>query len=209
MAPYSTAGLLHCASRARLSNCGAEATTSLRGASRFILAVENLLWGFPRSPHGASATPPAGVDYGLQKGRGSAYETLQTQRSDGRDLRFEFVVEPRPAGGGSGFRGLFIQGPRGERFVYINIGSLRGSVGDAGEPASEDPVEPHHHGDGRESIGCGRRVARGARQRHRRRWHAGERVGQGTSAAGECRRTVISRASGVAGGDLPLDNMCF
>jgi hypothetical protein len=66
-------------------------------------------------------TPPAGVDYGLQKGRGSIYETVQTQRSDGRDLRFEFSAEPRAAAA-SDFRGPFIQGPAGGRFVYIDIG---------------------------------------------------------------------------------------
>ena len=36
--------------------------------------------------------PPAGVDYGLQSGRGNDYETIQTQRSTGKDLQFEFDV---------------------------------------------------------------------------------------------------------------------
>jgi hypothetical protein len=35
--------------------------------------------------------PPKGVDFGLQKGRGSGYETTQKQRSDGKDLTFEFT----------------------------------------------------------------------------------------------------------------------
>ena len=42
--------------------------------------------------------PPAGVDYGLQSGQGSGYETVQTQRSAGKDLRFEFSVEVKPCG---------------------------------------------------------------------------------------------------------------
>src|SRR5258708_7459086 len=37
--------------------------------------------------------PPKGVDFGLQKGRGSAYETVQKQRSKGSDLVFAFIVE--------------------------------------------------------------------------------------------------------------------
>ncbi len=36
--------------------------------------------------------PPSGVDFGLQKGRGNAYETVQKQRSGTTDLRFEFSV---------------------------------------------------------------------------------------------------------------------
>src|SRR5580700_11618754 len=34
--------------------------------------------------------PPQGVDFGLQKGSGSVYETVQKQRSQGKDLVFEF-----------------------------------------------------------------------------------------------------------------------
>ena len=36
--------------------------------------------------------PPADVDFGLQKGRGSDYETSQKQRSKAKDLYFEFTV---------------------------------------------------------------------------------------------------------------------
>jgi hypothetical protein len=42
--------------------------------------------------------PPPGVDFGLQKGRGAEYETIQTQRSKGNDLRFEFTVGVRAEG---------------------------------------------------------------------------------------------------------------
>jgi Family of unknown function (DUF5990) len=73
--------------------------------------------------------PPADVDYGLQKGRGSMYETVQTQRSDGGDLRFEFDAEVRATGTASDFRGSFIQGPAGARFVYIDIGACAGQTG--------------------------------------------------------------------------------
>jgi Family of unknown function (DUF5990) len=73
--------------------------------------------------------PPADVDYGLQKGRGSNYQTIQKQRSKANDLYFEFkarvkdVNDPVPD-----FLGLFVQGPPGERFVYIDIGNAAGQT---------------------------------------------------------------------------------
>jgi hypothetical protein len=74
-------------------------------------------------------TPPAGVDYALQKGRGSAFEAVQTQRSKGADLRFEFSAQARSSGAGVDFRGPFVQGPAGGRFVYIDIGQYAGQQG--------------------------------------------------------------------------------
>jgi hypothetical protein len=74
--------------------------------------------------------PPADVDYGLQQGRGSIYETVQTQRSVGGDLTFEFDAEVRASGAPTtDFRGPFIQGPAGGRFVYIDIGTYAGQTG--------------------------------------------------------------------------------
>ena len=72
--------------------------------------------------------PPAGVDFGIQKGRGSLFETMQTQRSTGGDLRFEFSVAVRAAsvGGSADFGGPIVQGPRGGRFVYVDIGTIAG-----------------------------------------------------------------------------------
>ena len=35
---------------------------------------------------------PAGVDFGVQEGKGSNYTTIQKQRSKGADLSFEFTV---------------------------------------------------------------------------------------------------------------------
>ena len=74
--------------------------------------------------------PPAGVDYAVQVGRGAAYETAQKQRSTGKDLRFEFAVAlstSRPAP--PDFRGPVVQGPRGQRFIYIDIGTYAGQAG--------------------------------------------------------------------------------
>lgn len=36
--------------------------------------------------------PPAGVDFGVQDGKGNDYTTIQKQRSKGADLTFEFTV---------------------------------------------------------------------------------------------------------------------
>jgi uncharacterized protein DUF5990 len=72
--------------------------------------------------------PPGGIDFGLQKGKGSLYDIAQTQRSrTASDLSFEFIVrvgesekkEPN-------FLGPYVQGPSGGRFVYINIGTYAG-----------------------------------------------------------------------------------
>jgi len=69
--------------------------------------------------------PPGGVDFGLQKGRGSAYETVQTQRSEGSDLSFEFSVPVKAArkDANPDLGGPFVQGSPGQRFVYIDIGT--------------------------------------------------------------------------------------
>jgi hypothetical protein len=74
-------------------------------------------------------SPPPGIDFGLQKGSGSIYETIQIQRSGSGHLRFECEVGVK---GDSqkdqfpDFRGPFIQGPAGARFIYIDIGRLAG-----------------------------------------------------------------------------------
>ena len=75
-------------------------------------------------------SPPPGVDFGLQKGRGHDYETVQKQRSKNQDLQFEFtiraIVDHKP--GPPNFLGPFVQGPRGQRFIYIDIGTCAGQT---------------------------------------------------------------------------------
>ena len=66
--------------------------------------------------------PPPGVDIGLQMGKGTGYRTVQTQRTNGGDLTFEFTT-PAKLGG------PFVQGKPGERFVYLDIGTAAGQVG--------------------------------------------------------------------------------
>jgi hypothetical protein len=69
--------------------------------------------------------PPAGIDYALQKGRGSTYETVQKQRSTGKDLTFEFEVGLKH-GQKPSFSGPFVQGTPGDKYVYIDIGKYAG-----------------------------------------------------------------------------------
>jgi hypothetical protein len=72
--------------------------------------------------------PPSGVAFGVQKGHGSAYETVQIQQSSGSDLTFEFSVEltGENVDGAADFRGPYVQGPSGGMFVYVDIGTLAG-----------------------------------------------------------------------------------
>ena len=72
--------------------------------------------------------PTPGVDFGLQKGRGTNYETIQKQRSAAGDLCFEFTTGVK-AGVAPGFTGPLVQGPSGERFVYLDIGTCAGQTG--------------------------------------------------------------------------------
>ena len=74
-------------------------------------------------------TPLAGVDYGLQKGRGNDYEVVQKQRSRKGDLRFEFDVRIKDGKDGQpNLLGPFVQGPSHERFVYLDIGTYAGQT---------------------------------------------------------------------------------
>lgn len=74
-------------------------------------------------------SPPPGVDFGLQKGRGNDFEVVQKQRSKSGDLRFEFDVRVKEGKDGSPtLLGPFVQGPPDGRFVYIGIGTFAGQV---------------------------------------------------------------------------------
>ena len=74
--------------------------------------------------------PPANVDFGLQKGRGSDYETIQKQRSRAKDLLFEFTVGVKDSRKDAlpTLLGPFAQGPPAQRFIYIDIGAYAGQT---------------------------------------------------------------------------------
>jgi len=77
--------------------------------------------------------PPADVDFGLQSGKGSDYETVQIQRSGKGDLTFECMVTVRDNRSDDlpNFLGPFAQGPVTGRFIYMDIGEYAGQSGTA------------------------------------------------------------------------------
>ena len=74
--------------------------------------------------------PPAGVDYGIQRGAGNTYETLFVQQSTRGDVVFEFAmpVADTRKDGGPNFLGPFAQGTPTARFVYIDVGTCAGQT---------------------------------------------------------------------------------
>ena len=74
-------------------------------------------------------SPPAGVDFGLQKGGGRDYEVVQKQRSKTGDLHFEFSARVKEGKDGEPvLLGPFVHGPPHERFAYIDIGTYAGQT---------------------------------------------------------------------------------
>lgn len=74
--------------------------------------------------------PTKDADFGLQSGHGKAYEIVQKQRSNGKDLKFELTIPVKPGRNDDlpHFSGPFVQGPAGDKFVYINIGTYAGQT---------------------------------------------------------------------------------
>jgi hypothetical protein len=74
--------------------------------------------------------PPAGVDYGIQHGKGNSYATILTQRSTGADLAFEITLTVKDMVGDElpNFLGPLSQGPVSGRFVYVDIGKSAGQA---------------------------------------------------------------------------------
>jgi hypothetical protein len=73
--------------------------------------------------------PTPGVVFGLQKGSGNNYETLQKQISISNDLYFRFTVKikgDRSKEKFPKFSGSYVQGPSDSKFVYIDIGTCAG-----------------------------------------------------------------------------------
>jgi hypothetical protein len=77
------------------------------------------------------SAPPPGVLFGLQEGSGNKYRTIQLQRSGTYDLTFEFAVTlktQKEAASDPDFAGPLVHGPKGERFIYIDIGTSAGDL---------------------------------------------------------------------------------
>ena len=74
-------------------------------------------------------SPPTGVDFGIQKGKGNKYETIQKQRSNNKDLCFEIKILVKESQSSlPDFAGPYVQGPSNERFIYIDIGTYAGQI---------------------------------------------------------------------------------
>jgi hypothetical protein len=86
--------------------------------------------------------PPAGVDFGIQEGKGSDYNTIQLQRSQGADLRFKFSVSVRDNrdDGLPNFLGPLAQGPTTGRFIYIDVGKYAGQIDSCWERRIKVPL---------------------------------------------------------------------
>jgi hypothetical protein len=76
--------------------------------------------------------PTPAVVFGLQKGSGSHYETVQKQMATSNDLSFTCTIKvkgDRSKEELPKFSGSFVQGPTGNKFVYIDIGTCAGQPG--------------------------------------------------------------------------------
>ena len=72
--------------------------------------------------------PPAGVDFGVQRGRGREFETLFVQQRGRGDISFDFTlpVSDTRKDGQPNYLGDFAQGPPAGRFIYIDVGTYAG-----------------------------------------------------------------------------------
>jgi len=73
--------------------------------------------------------PTPEVVFGLQKGSGSNYETVQKQIPVSNDLSFKFTIKvkgDRSKEKLPKFSGSFVQGHADNKFVYIDIGTYAG-----------------------------------------------------------------------------------
>ena len=75
--------------------------------------------------------PPAGVDFGIQRGAGTEYESLFVQQRKRGDVCFHFslTVSDKRKDGLPNFQGPFAQGPVLSRFIYVDVGTCAGQKG--------------------------------------------------------------------------------
>ncbi len=76
--------------------------------------------------------PTPEVVFGLQKGSGNKYETVQKQIAASTDLSFTFTIKvkgDRSKDEYPTFSGSFVQGAANNKFVYIDIGTYAGQPG--------------------------------------------------------------------------------
>lgn len=70
---------------------------------------------------------PQGVLFGLQKGSGSHYETIEPKMGNGSSIQMTCSIRlKKDQKGDMDFSGPFVQGPNGVRFIYVDIGTAAG-----------------------------------------------------------------------------------
>jgi hypothetical protein len=86
--------------------------------------------------------PPAGVDFGIQEGKGSEYRTIHKQRTKDADLTFEFAVTVKDNRDDElpNFLGPLAQGPATGRFIYIDVGKYAGQIDSCWERRIKVPL---------------------------------------------------------------------
>ena len=71
--------------------------------------------------------PPADIDYGIQRGRGSKYEPMFVQRCQRGDVVFDFSIAVSDGKASApNFSGEYVQGTPARRFVYVDVGTYAG-----------------------------------------------------------------------------------
>ena len=71
--------------------------------------------------------PNEEVWFGVQKGSGNNFDVILLQEATSKDLQFAFDISTRlDKDGELDFGGPIVQGPRGGRFIYIDIGTCAG-----------------------------------------------------------------------------------
>jgi hypothetical protein len=89
---------------------------------------------------------PQGVLFGIQKGSGSHYETIQPQIGNGKTLYFECTIRTKKDQNGQiDFSGPIVQGPPGIRFIYIDIGTAAGQHGSEWSRRLKIPLSGYLH----------------------------------------------------------------
>lgn len=87
--------------------------------------------------------PPAGVDFGIQEGKGNEYRTIAVQRSKAGNLTLDCTINVKGnrSDGPPNFSGSISQGPPTGRFIYIDIGKSAGQFDSCWQRRIKIPLE--------------------------------------------------------------------
>lgn len=88
-------------------------------------------------------SPPPGVDFGIQEGKGNDYTTISVQRSKVGNLALECTINRKGdrQDGPPNFAGAVAQGLPSGRFIYIDIGKSAGQFDSCWQRRIKIPLE--------------------------------------------------------------------